>query len=113
MEIASIKDFIISILPLLKKNKARISTKFTKLEHVSKLGFLSGLNTKFSSLPYYKYFICSNMNIDIGDIELIKERTFYGNYSDDILCKFSKHYCSKLYFDNVSLKKILNKRKFF
>ena len=52
MAIASIKDLIISILPLLKKNKARISTKFTKLEYVSKLGFLSGLNTKFASLPF-------------------------------------------------------------
>ena len=45
------------------------------------------------------------MNIDIGDIELIKERTFYGNYSDDILCKFLKYYYSKLYFDYVSFKK--------
>ena len=54
----------------MNENNVRIYEKFTKMECVSKIGFLSAPNVKFSNLKNYEKMIAEKIECEENEFEL-------------------------------------------
>ena len=67
-----------NVIETLKKEKLWMNRKFSELQHVTRIGIMSGVNMKHVPLSWYKTLIVDALQIDKGKIEVRKEN-FYKN----------------------------------
>ena len=74
-----------SVMEILQQEKLWIKRKFSDLQHVTRIGIMSGVNLKHAPLSWCKTLIVDSLHIEKGKIEVRKENVCVNNVASKCL----------------------------